>query len=138
MSGDIPESVNCKRVSLVEIALTCGARADAATVVVVLDVVVVVVVVAATGAATCTQRRLRPLLAVQRNVPALVTRSRPATLQLLPGCGAADATETTPTATQTTATATAIRLLTLDTKNHSLSDATFDVTTCPLTVVRLQ
>jgi hypothetical protein len=135
VSGDIPESVNCKRVSLVEIALTCGARADAARVVVVLEVVVVV---AATGAATCTQRKLRPLLAVQRNVPALVTRSRPATLQLLPGCGAADATETTPTATQTTATATAIRLLTLDTKNHSLSDATFDVTTCPLTVVRLQ
>jgi hypothetical protein len=75
---------------LVEIALTCGARADAAMVVVVLEVVVVVV--AATGAATCTQRKLRPLLAVQRNVPALVTRSRPATLQGLPGWGAADAT----------------------------------------------
>jgi len=143
----MPESVKRTRESSTEIALTCGARADAATVVVVLevvvvvvvvlDVVVVVVVVAATGAATCTQRRLRPLLAVQRNVPALVTRSRPATLQALPGCGAADATDTTPTATQTTATATERRLLTLDTKNHSLSDATFDVTTCPHTVVRL-
>jgi hypothetical protein len=40
-------------------------------------------------------------------------------LQALPGCGAADATDTTPTATQTTATATARRLLTLDTKNFS-------------------
>ena len=119
----------------VEIALTCGARADATTVVVVLEVVVVVVV---GGGATCTQRKLRPLLAVQRNVPALVTRSRPATLQLFPGWGAADATDTRPPRTRATATATARRLLTLDTKNHSLSDATFDVTTCPHTVVRLQ
>ena len=123
MSGDIPESVNCKRVSLVEIALTCGARADATTVVVVLDVVVmvvvVVVVVAATGAATCTQRRLRPLLATQRSVPALVTRSRPATLQVLPGCGAADATDTRLTRTQATAATAAMRLLTLVTKNFS-------------------
>jgi len=111
--------VKRRRESSAEIALTCGARADAATVVVVFDVVVVVVVVAATGAATCTQRKLRPLLAVQRNVPTLVTRSRPATLQLFPGCGAADATDTTPTTTQTTAATAARRLLTFDTKNFS-------------------